>query len=1154
MSVLHVRLLGPPQVRVDQNAPVTRFSHRKALALLAYLVLEPRPHTRSALAGLLWPDSEDATARSALRNTLSFLRDLLGEAADRLHARGSTVELRLQPDDELDCAFTLRDVALDEIDVRSLTLELLGGVPDAPDDAFGAWLVDARERVRRDAAALLQRAVEHHLGSGDAGGALDAASGWVTLEPHVEQAVLILMRLHVEAGRPDAARRVLEAHAAHVSHSFGARPSQALLDFAATLRTARVTSPVSSTPGVPRTAAFFGRTSELERMMGAFREAQREAGAVVIDGEPGIGKTRLVEAFLEQAAANGARVLRGRALETARFLPYHALTDILRSVLPDDLARTPLDPAGLAELTMLLPDLRERHPDLPEPSGDAAVASARRLAVIGEALKGAANGSPLVLFLDDVQWADQATLDAVAWLASRPEHREARRLLFLNVRREALAQPELRRWLAELPRAWRVTRISLGPLARDDGRAWLSSLVAGADLDRLESWMHARTAGQPLFMAETLRTLQDERVLLVDASGAVNVDAAALERIDDTPQGVRDAVQARLSRLSPSAARLVNAASTLGRPVPLDVLRAVCGFEEDDALDALDETSARGVLVEHGDVVVFTHDQLREVAAQDVTDARRRALHRRALEVLRSTGEASAMLAWHAREAHAWTDAVRFDLAAGRAAAKLAANTEAIAHFERALDVLQSSPRGFDRAALTGDEVFELFDALNVAYDDTEDRHPNRRAALVRMHAEGRERRDERLTVRALTELTVIHVWTPGEEEQAARCLEEAAALVTSGETRAWLESARFYVAVRHGDGEAQLRHARVALEEARRTDNEYLIGMCLANLSTALGYTRDWTVASRAALDAAEQLERAHNRLAAQRSAVTAAYGLWYADDLEGCVRVANASVLTSRELHSPQFEVSAMRPMLTGLTALGRTADLHAVLARFEALLEERDDEAFRALCLLDLAIARHALGQFGEARAAYLEVEATHTRVALPYFSDYAPSGLSDLAWREGRLDEAATFAKLAAARRGGGVVPLAFSGVASEVAALARSGDVTRAREVVGYFEYASESADAPLWQAWTTATLERHLGHAERAERLYSRAREHAEALRRPLLGLRLAGEHARLLGESNRTEEARTVAAWIAEAVEQHAKFLPNEVASSFRRAYEYRG
>ncbi|WP_027483535.1 ATP-binding protein [Deinococcus pimensis] len=1156
MSALHLSLLGPPTLKIGDQRPVTHFRTRKTVALLAYLTLEARPHARQALARLLWPDSTDGTARSALRNTLAFLRGHLGDAAHRLRTDGDTVELRLEAADKLDCAFVLRAADPDSADVHLLTRELLEGVPVDPDDAFGAWLIDTRERVRRDAAALLARTAEHHRVSGDFMRAQDAARAWVTLEPHVEQAVLTLMRLHVQLGGSQAALHAFEAHEAHVRQAYGGRPSGVLQQLASTLRSAPVDQGViredaESASGFTTAPVqtFFGRDEELARLFSTFRQARREPSVALIDGEPGIGKTRLVDAFLDDASGK-ARILRGRAFEPTRSVPYQALSGVLRGALRFSRGEAPFDRAGLAELAVLLPDVLDVYPDLPTPSADPALANARRLAVIAELLLHAAREAPLVVFLDDVHWADPSTLDALSWLSTHEAFVGAPLLLLLTARSEALAEPDLRRWLSERTRAWRVTRLTLGPLARADGRAWLASLVTPGDLDVIEAWMHDRTGGQPLFITETLRTLHDERVLRNEGRARLTLNAAALARVEDTPQGVRDAVRARLARLGPTALKLVTAAGTLGRPVTLDLLAAVCAVSEDEALDAFEEVCARGVLAEQGDLVVFMHDRLREVAAEDVMGARRRALHRRALDLLRVSGESWAVLAWHAREAHAWTDAVRFDLAAGRQALTLAADAEAITHLERALAVLVQGPPGFDRAALTPGEVFDLFDRLNVAYDETDDRHPGRRSGLTRMRDEGRLTRDARLTVRALTELAVMHVWTPGEEDDAARCLDEAELLVTPGETRAWLHSARFYVAARYGDGEAQLSWARLALDEARVAGDEYLIGMCLANLSVALGGTEDWAAVTRAALDASTRLERVHNRVAAQRSAVTAAYGLWYLRDLEACARTARSAVVTSRDLRSGQFEVSAMRPLLSALTALGRLDELHELLPRFEELLLERDDEVFRALCLLDLAVALHALGRHHEARARYLEVEAAHARSPLPYFTEDAPSGLCDLALRRGDVEDAARWARLATLRRRDVRRPLAFGTLVSEVEALARHGDLDEASALVRMCsDVTPVVGDTLVWRFWTAAVLAEHEGRADTAER-FARTYEAARHLERPLLAVRVAAQQALALRRFGREDDARLVACAAEEEVARLASTLPGEASVHVQRAY----
>jgi predicted ATPase len=252
---------------------------------------------------------------------------------------------------------------------------------------------------------------------------------------------------------------------------------------------------------------------------------------VSIEGEPGIGKTRLTSKFLRWASAQGTDVLHGRAFEAAGRVPYQPLVDALRPRVerenaPEDL----LSDVWLAELSRLLPELRERYPDLVGTSGDEAAARTRLSEAVARLVLAFSERAPVALWLDDLQWADAASLDLLQYASRR--WAQAPVLLILCFRSDDLGtSPALTDWLASLDRELPLLRLALRPLSFEETERLVRGLRAGPEshrtalaerpvadpgLEAVGRRLFAETGGQPFFLVETMRSLLERGVLKVD--------------------------------------------------------------------------------------------------------------------------------------------------------------------------------------------------------------------------------------------------------------------------------------------------------------------------------------------------------------------------------------------------------------------------------------------------------------------------------------------------------------------------------------------------------------------------------------------------------------------------------------------------------------
>ena len=702
-AVLEIRLLGPLEVRVDGSPLVV--DTRKALAILALLATERRPFARDELAALLWPDADDESARGALRRTLSTLRSALGGrwleidrntvilAAERITADLATAEdLARRPDaDALAAAAALHRGAF----LAGFSLR------DAP--AFDDWQAARATAVAVSLTALLDRLTAARLAAGDATGALEAARRRVDADPLDEAGQRRLIELLARTGDRAGAIRQYRACVAVLDAELGVPPldeTTALYERVRELHAApdrAVERTATDAAQMAGPVPIVGRDADVAALTYALEAAGGAGSVAVIEGEAGIGKTRLLDEIAAAAARRGSRVFGARCYPGERGVAYGPLIALLRIAiaLPD--ARPRLDrlsPAALHALAALVPEARPGSGR--DPGADDALeppaAKARLLDAIGDAIGVLTDGPAAGLaWLDDLHLADESTLEAVAWLGRRVATR--RLLLLVTWRREDLDG-------SSAPAAGSLERTAavhrrLGRLERDD----VARLVARLrpDLGRAPADdLAGRAEGLPLYVVEAL------------AAGGGAGEGSVV------PPGVRALIEDRLSVLDGTAAQLLGAAAVIGRSFAFETVRTASGRSEDEAVDALERLVRRGFLREDAAGTgssrwEFAHGSVRDVAYAALSLARRRLLHRRTAEAIgarsadaladgsvaeRLDGPVAAAVAAHLAAA-GLEEAAAFAFArAGEHAARLHANAEAIAHFEAALALGHPDPSG----------------------------------------------------------------------------------------------------------------------------------------------------------------------------------------------------------------------------------------------------------------------------------------------------------------------------------------------------------------------------------------------------------------------------------------------------------------------------
>ncbi len=730
MAPLRLALLGAPSVEVG-GAPL-RVDTRKAVALLAYLACSGRRHGRDELATLLWPEADDAHARAALRRTLSALNHALGGvarvAADRsgleLVAPGMVLDIERfrklvascdahghEPDRACSrCAEPLAEaVALHRGD-------FLAGfaLRDAPE--FEDWQLAEADTLRRELAAALQRLVDAEAVRGRWQAAIADAERWLALDPLHEPAHRQLMRLYAWSGQRGAAMRQYRACVRILDEELGVSPLEETTALYQQVTEGGVEPPPTpppeaaiptpppaaaaraAAPGGPAPPPLVGREPQWAALSEALAGVERDGRGrlVALTGEAGVGKTRLAEAFAAQVATAHSQVLVCRCYEGER-LAYGPLADGLRAALarPEGGAwARALEPHWLAEAARLLPELAPLVPPatvLPAPDGPGA--QGRFLEGLCRALLAAAMGPHAgLLVLDDLHWADDATLDVVGYLARRLDRWP---LLLLAIWRDEDVPRghHLRRVAAEAQRAGTTGTLALDRLDRA-ATAALVDAVAPAHSAAAEE-LYRRSEGLPLLLVAYLAALDDGD-----------------EGLPALPSGARELLQARLERVSEAAWQLLTAAAVIGRSFDVDIVREASGRSDDEAIGAIEELVRLGLIHELSGPATsydFSHEQVRLLVYEQAGLARRRLLHRRVAQALarvRDTEDQAAPIAHHFQLAGHDAEAAAWFARAGERAAALYANREAVAHYQAALAL--GRPDGAARLQLALGDLYTL--------------------------------------------------------------------------------------------------------------------------------------------------------------------------------------------------------------------------------------------------------------------------------------------------------------------------------------------------------------------------------------------------------------------------------------------------------------
>lgn len=707
-AALSLDLLRTPRLTLADGCRHTL--ERKDAALLAVLAADgPCPAARAA--ALLWPDSPDSQARANLRQRLFRLRKLAGTD---IVITDSGI-LRLAPCLVIDMLQFAQ--ALAEDPAAAGAGDLLSGHDYSDSDALALWVSAARQRWRYERAERLAAGASELEAAQHVAAALVLAQRIVADEPLAEHAHRRVMRLHYLRGDRAAALAAYQQCRDVLRGELGTRPNHETDRLAALIESS---APLPQAAPAPRAIA----TLRPPRMVGresAWRQMESAclmASLVLVEGEAGIGKTRLLGDF---AAAHGNAPFFGARPGDAS-LPYSLLARIVRGLS----ARFPGLAAG-----WVMPELARVAPELGI-SAAGTLSALRLQQALVQALDEWRQAGLEWLVIDDLHHADTATLELLPALTAMPG--PAPRIVWLFSVRNGELPAAAAPWLAAQEVDDALARIALGPLDLDGVRALLDSLaLPGLDAARWAPMLARHTGGNPLFLLETLIALLDQRAL---APCGLAGDPPALP----APERIGRLIERRLAQLSPSALKLARVAAIAGLDFSAALSAQVLGLHALDIADSWRELEAAQVIRDDA----FAHDLIFEGTLRSIPQAIARLLHGDVALALQGAGAPAARLAAHWAAAQEWSaagdayvGAARAAFAAGRRVEEAQLWDEAVRSYEKAGDIdkaFDARHDSIDTALATRppDTVLQLAEGLLAAARDELQRL---RALLCRVKA-----------------------------------------------------------------------------------------------------------------------------------------------------------------------------------------------------------------------------------------------------------------------------------------------------------------------------------------------------------------------------------------------------------------------------------
>lgn len=686
------------------------WDRQKTRSLLKLLLTRPgRIFAREEIVEALWPGTSPEAAERSLRVTVSLLRRKL--EPDLEHGSKSHYILRRRPgylfDRDAGCEVdtwkfeerraraeaALKAERLDRaIEEYRGALDLLRGEFLA-EDPYEEWAMEARAEWRESRLSVLSGLSECLALRGRYTEAVEVCNRALAIDEYREDLHRRLMLCHYCAGEQALALGTFRRYTRTLREEFDTAPSPELVRLKERMeardvpgvdelrRYPRPRRPLRLPYSLSRTH-FTGREREYAVLDERLRQTIDGAGGVVVvEGEAGVGKTRLAEEFLGYARSRGVRVLFGRCYERELGPPLEPVTEALGAV------------ADVGDMVSGEADRYEEEIHYlwtAKPYDITRIYHMLTRKLIRESRGG--SHEALILFIDDVQWADPATLNFLSYLAKRIS--SERILLVFSYRREQVSV--LSKWLEGLAERRMATTLSLSRLSLENLTqilARMSSRCFG-ELSLLADFLYRESEGNPFYVVEYLRWLIESGTVRIDSRRRILSLKSETFEESALPTGVRALIRARFGALGDQARDILEMAAVIGRSFDLSLLSRATAYGKAEALRIIEPLMSSGLIVETEatKTYYFSHDKLRQTLYEDISGSLRSALHLRVVRALEKDGGEPAELAHHYLQAREWWPALENLTRAARKAEENYAWETASKTYARALEIVGKLP------------------------------------------------------------------------------------------------------------------------------------------------------------------------------------------------------------------------------------------------------------------------------------------------------------------------------------------------------------------------------------------------------------------------------------------------------------------------------
>jgi DNA-binding SARP family transcriptional activator len=957
---------------------------------------------RERLTGLFWPERATHRARRALSHALWQIRRALGPAAERILTERDAVVFALRPGDRLDveefeaCVrASIESPSTSDDDSRNLESATTLYRDDFLIGCYDDWALVERERLRELFLRTLERLIMLYKRWNDYERALVHAQRLAAADPLREGTHRELMRLYYVLGRPRAALEQFATLRSLLAEELGVSPSPDTValrqEIAAALEELGSPHLPIAPPPPPLLRAlthlpFVGRINERRALIDALQGASRgHGGLALVEGEAGVGKTRLIDEVVADARWRGFQVALTKADSLVTPGPYqllpHALSPLLTPLRTAQLAEL-VDPLWLAVTARILPPIAEHLPRLPAVTPLAPDEEQQRLCQgLARCVTRLASVAPLLLVMEDVHWADEATLKALPTLV--PEISAGHVLVILTCRTvEARARRVVWEALESLDRALPMLRLRVPPFDRSEAVSLVQRALGTDERDaqavKLGRRLQDKTGGNALYLVESLESLLEQGALsLVDGSWRFPAEDLSLP----TPVSLRELIGRRLTRLPPGLQAVLEHVAVMGEDVDFPVLAQAMGAEPAKLTDQLRRLDERGFLTETRTGYLFQHDVIRDVVYRGIPAYRRGALHRRAgtaLEELRP--EKVESLALHFERGEVWIKALHWYRQAGDSARAVYAGAEAIRYYDRALEAWAQLPASDKELGLHLHRERGRICQDSGWFDQAE---ADFRAAQSLAEQTG----DAASQARILNHLSYLR-FQRGDFAEAAEIARQALALGTDAAhepeiATAWFNQAN---ALRNlGDYQDAIAKYEQAATLFERLDDQRRLADCLNRMGAALNHVSDFA-SGRALMERSLAIRRRlDDKMGISYSLINLAASHYYTGRFTQLREVAQEALEIANDIGDPYGQDAALNDLAVAALEQGRAREAIPLFRRALTIAREIGDRAIEPELLAGMGRCYQQQGDLDRAREL---LEACLSTVAISVQHNYIP----------------------------------------------------------------------------------------------------------------------------------------------------------------------